>query len=68
MFIASRYLATVRRATSMPRSLRISARRASLSGLSSCSISLRISARMAVPEVASPSAVARLDEKKYFSS
>src|SRR5215469_4552180 len=66
MPIASRYLATVRRATGMPSAESSSAMRPSLSGASGSSslTSLRILARMAVDEVPEPSAPSTWLEKK----
>src|SRR5690606_7939812 len=70
MFRDSRYLAIVRRATTMPCSPSSSVMRESERGffLSSASISWRISARMAVDEAAPPLSVATWLPKKYFSS
>src|SRR6185312_4440927 len=70
MPIASRYFATVRRATGMPSPDSSSAMRPSLNGLSLSSslTSLRILARMAVEEVPDPSAPSTWLEKKYSSS
>src|SRR5690348_17494089 len=67
---ASRYLATVRRATWMPLRLSSSARAWSDSGLrgSSASMSFLIMAWMAVAEAPPPSSVDTPLEKKYFSS
>src|SRR6185295_2178558 len=67
---ASRYLAMVRRATTMPCSPRICEMRASDSGAlaSSAATSCLISARMAVEEAAPPASVATWLPKKYFSS
>src|SRR5690606_36566350 len=66
----SRYLATVRLATTMPCSPRISAIRASESALwpSSALTSCLMSARIAVEEAAPPLSVATWLPKKYFSS
>jgi hypothetical protein len=63
---ASRYLATVRRATSTPSRDRISAMRLSDSGLSgsSADTSLRILARIAVDDISVPSLAATWLEKK----
>src|SRR5687767_336185 len=63
---ASRYFATVRRATSTPSRDRISAMRLSESGLSgsSAATSLRILARMAVEDISVPSLAATWLEKK----
>src|SRR3989344_18983 len=70
MFMNSRYFATVRRATWMPCSLRISAILLSLIGLvgGSASTIFLIIERMAVAEQAPPSTVPTWLEKKYFSS
>ena len=67
---ASRYLATVRRATMMPCSPRTSAIRLSVSGDfgSSAETSCLISARMAVAEAAPPESVATWLPKNYLSS
>src|SRR5262245_7522154 len=67
---ASRYLATVRRATAMPSPDSSSAIRLSDNGLpgSSSLMSLRILARTAVEEAPPPSAASTWLEKKYFSS
>src|SRR5690349_8109062 len=67
---ASRYLATVRRATWMPLRLSSSASAWSDSGLrvSSTSMSFLIMAWMAVAEAPPPSSVETPLEKKYFSS
>src|SRR5258706_7585629 len=66
----SRYLAIVRRATTMPCSPRICAMRASESGAlaSSAATSCLISARIAVDEAAPPASVATWLPKKYFNS
>src|SRR3989440_9924512 len=66
----SRYLAMVRRATTMPCWPRICEMRASESGAlaSSAATSCLISARMAVEEAAPPASVATWLPKKYFSS
>src|SRR5438034_2776203 len=67
---ASRYLAMVRRATTMPCSPRICEMRASESGAlaSSAATSCLISARIAVEEAAPPASVATWLPKKYLSS
>src|SRR6185436_3314212 len=67
---ASRYLATVRRATAMPSPDRSSAMRLSDSGLpgSSSLMSFLILARTAVDEAPPPSAASTWLEKKYLSS
>src|SRR4051812_7884175 len=67
---ASRYFATVRRATAMPSPESSSAIRLSDSGLpeSSSLMSLRILARTAVDEAPPPSAASTWLEKKYLSS
>src|SRR5205823_945258 len=67
---ASRYLAIVRRATTMPCSPRICEMRASESGAlaSSAATSCLMSARIAVEEAAPPAPVATCEPKKYFSS
>src|SRR6185437_3784424 len=64
--MASRYLATVRRATGIPSPDRSSAMRPSLSGLSASSslTSFLILARMAVEDVPDPSAPSTWLEKK----
>src|SRR5438477_4557162 len=66
----SRYLAMVRRATTMPCSPRIWEMRASDSGAlaSSAATSCLIRARIAVDEAAPPASVATWLPKKYFSS
>src|SRR6267378_1751134 len=66
----SRYLAIVRRATTMPCSPRICEMRASESGAlaSSAATSCLMRARMAVEEAAPPASVATWLPKKYFSS
>src|SRR5690606_8886885 len=70
IFIASRYFATVRRATVIPDCLSSAARRASDSGRrgSSCSIRRLSMAWMAVLDAVPPSVVDRLDEKKCLNS
>ena len=67
--MASRYLATVRRATGTPVAFRVSARRASDSGLrgSSASIRRRIIAWMAVLEASPPPPVSMPEAKKARS-
>src|SRR2546428_2628698 len=67
---ASRYLAMVRRATTMPCSPRICEMRASESGAfaSSAATSCLMSARIAVEEAARPASVATWLPKKYLSS
>src|SRR2546422_9872697 len=67
---ASRYLAMVRRATTMPCSPRICEMRASDSGAlaSSAATSCLMSARIAVEEAAPPASVATWLPKKYLSS
>src|SRR5262245_30557148 len=67
---ASRYLATVRRATAMPSPDSSSAMRLSDNGLlvSSSLMSLRILARTAVDDAPPPSAASTWLEKKYLSS
>src|SRR5690606_14256120 len=69
MFMASRYLATVRRATGTPRALSVSARRASDSGLrgSSASTRARIIAWIAVLEASPPPAMSMPEAKKARS-
>src|SRR5690606_23035646 len=70
MFIASRYFATVLRATVTPDCLSSAASRASDSGRhgSSCSINRLSMAWMAVLEAVPPSVVDRLEEKKCLNS
>src|SRR5258706_15741782 len=65
-----RYLAIVRRATTMPCSPRICAMRASESGAlaSSAATSCLISARIAVDEAGPPGSVATGRPEKYFNS
>ena len=70
IFSASRYLATVRRATWMPCSASICASWLSDSGAlgSSAATSCRISARTAVLDALPPASVDSDEPKKYFSS
>src|SRR3569833_1609883 len=69
-FCASRYLATVRRATTMPCSAFISAILLSEKGLfgSSAPINCLIKARIAVEDASPPASVATWLPKKYFNS
>src|SRR3569833_692928 len=70
IFSASRYLATVRRATTMPCSASISAILLSEIGLfgSSAPINCLIKARIAVEDASPPASVATWLPKKYFNS
>ena len=70
MVIASRYFATVRRATLIPLSERIPASLLSLKGFCgfSAAMSFLIKARMAVEDASPPVTVDTCEEKKYLSS
>src|SRR5690606_31599936 len=70
IFRASRYFATVRRATTMPCSASISAILLSENGVlgSSAPINCVISARIAVDDASPPVSVATWLPKKYFNS